>query len=56
MASGQLAVYEDIPKDLLELAGVDDAHVQARANRVIKEGGVDRLTHPVVAAERKREV
>jgi hypothetical protein len=40
----------------LELAGVDDAHVHARAGRVIQERGVHRLAHHVVAAEGEREV
>ena len=39
-----------------QLARVDDAHVQARANRVIEKCRVDRLADPVVAAERERKV
>ncbi len=39
-----------------ELAGVDDAHVHARADGVVQEHGVDRLAHRVVAAERERDV
>ena len=34
-----------------ELAGVDDAHRHAGADRVVQEHGVDRLAHRVVAAE-----
>src|SRR5690606_39223530 len=39
-----------------QLAGVDDAHVQAVFNRVIQEYRVDCLAHRVVATERKRHV
>ena len=39
-----------------ELAGVDDAHVQAGPDRVIQERRVHRLAHHVVAAERERDV
>src|SRR5207245_1163642 len=39
--AGQLAVYEEIPKDLLEL-------VEDGADRVIQEGGVHCLAHRVV--------
>ena len=37
-------------------AGVDDAHVHARLDRVVEEHGVDRLAHRVVAAEREAHV
>ena len=37
-------------------AGVDDAHVHARLDRVVQEHGVDRLAHRVVAAEREAHV
>ncbi len=39
-----------------ELAGVDDAHVEAGLDRVIEKRGVHRLADDVVAAEREREV
>ena len=34
-----------------ELARIDYTHVHARANRVVQEHRVDRLTHDVIAAE-----
>ena len=37
-------------------AGVDDAHVHARGDRVVQEHRVDRLAHRVVAAEAERHV
>ena len=40
----------------LEHTGVDDAHVQPGANRVVEERRVHRLAHAVVAAKRKRNV
>ena len=39
-----------------ERAGVDDAHVEARADGVEEEDGVDRLTDRVVAPEGERDV
>ena len=39
-----------------ELAGIHDAHGQTGADRVVKEHRVHRLAHPVVAAERERDV
>ena len=39
-----------------ELAGVDDAHVEPGADRVVEERRVHRLAHAVVAAEREAEV
>ena len=39
-----------------ELAGVDDAHVEAGANRVVEERRVHRLAQHVVAAEREAQV
>ncbi len=39
-----------------QLAGVDDAHVQAGADRVVQECGMDRLADRVVAAKRERNV
>ena len=39
-----------------ELAGVDDAHRHAGADRVVQEDRVDRLAHGLVAAERKADV
>ena len=50
---------EQLGRDVLvdhELAGVDDAHVEAGADRVVEEGRVHRLAHRVVAAEREAEV
>jgi hypothetical protein len=50
---------EQIRLDVLvhgELAGVDDAHVEARGDRVVEERRVHRLTNGVVAAEREAEV
>ena len=50
---------EQVLGDLLvdrELAGVDDPHVEAGADRVVEERRVHRLAHHVVAAEREREV
>ena len=50
---------EQLRRDVLvhdELAGVDDAHVEAGADRVEEERGVHRLAHGVVAAEREAEV
>ena len=39
-----------------QLAGVDDTHAQAVADRVQQEYRVDRLAHRIVAAERERHV
>ena len=39
-----------------ELAGVDDAHVEAGADRVVQEHRVHRFANDVVAAERERNV
>ena len=39
-----------------ELAGVDDAHVHAGVDRVVKKDRVDCLAHRVVAAEREGDV
>jgi hypothetical protein len=39
-----------------ELAGVDDAHVHARADGVVQEGRVHGLAHRVVPAEREGDV
>ena len=50
---------EQVLRDVLvdgELAGVDDAHVQAGVDGVVEERRVHRLAHHVVAAEREREV
>ena len=54
-----LDVLEQILRDVLvddELAGVDDAHVEAGLDRVVEERRVHRLAHDVVAAERERQV
>ena len=54
-----LDALEQVLGDLLvdlELAGVDDAHVQPGLDRVVEEGGVHRLADHVVAAERERDV
>ena len=51
--------FEQVLGDLfvdLELAGVDDPHVQAGADGVIEERGVHRLADRVVAAVRERHV
>ena len=40
----------------VELAGVDDAHVHARGDRVVEEHAVHRAAHRLVAAEREAEV
>ena len=37
-------------------AGVDDAHVHPRLDRVVEEHGVDGFAHRVVAAEREADV
>ena len=50
---------EQIGLDVLvhgELAGVDDSHVEACADRVVEERGVHRLADGVVSAEREGEV
>ena len=54
-----LDALEQVLGDLLvdlELAGVDDAHVQPGADGVIQERRVHRLADHVVAAERERDV
>ncbi len=54
-----LDVLEQLRGDVLvdrELARVDDPHVEAGVDRVVQEGGVHRLAHDLVAAEREREV
>src|SRR4029077_17911276 len=54
-----LDALEQCRRDVLvdgELAGVDDAHVEARAYRVIEEDRVHRLTHRVVATKGETEV
>ena len=54
-----LDVLEEIRRDVLvdgELAGVDDAHVEAGLDRVVEEDRVDRLADDLVAAEREGEV
>src|SRR3954454_2276309 len=51
--------FEQLRLDVLvhdELARVDDAHVEAGADRVVEEGRVHRLAHGVVAAEGEAEV
>ena len=60
------AVQHDVLDPLAELgldvvvdrqdAGVDDGHVEAGRDRVVEEDRVDRLAHPVVAAEGERDV
>ena len=50
---------QQVLRDLLvdrELAGVDDAHVEAGLDGVVEEGRVHRLAHRVVAAEGERDV
>ena len=54
-----LDVLEQVLGDLLvdlELAGVDDAHVEPGPDRVVEERGVHRLADHVVAAEGERDV
>ena len=54
-----LDALEQIRLDVLvdgELTGVDDAHVEARADRVVEERRVHRLADGVVSAERERQV
>ena len=54
-----LDALEQLGLDVLvdrELAGVDDAHVEPGADRVVEERGVHRLADDVVAAEREAEV
>ena len=54
-----LDAFEQIRLDVLvdrELTGVDDAHVEARADRVVEERRVHRLADGVVSAERERQV
>ena len=49
-----LDVLEQVLRDFLvdlELAGIDDAHVEPGVDRVVEERGVHRLAHRVVAAE-----
>src|ERR1700694_1380348 len=51
--------FEQVLRDVLindQLAGVDDAHVEARLDRVIQKCGVHGLAHPVVATEGERQV
>ena len=65
--AGVLAAVEDDVLDALaqlgvevvvdaDHAGVDDAHVHPRLDRVIEEHGVDGFAHRVVAAEREAHV
>jgi hypothetical protein len=65
--AGVLATIEDDVLDALaqlgvevvvdaDHAGVDDAHVHPRLDRVIEEHGVDGFAHRVVAAEREAHV
>ena len=54
-----LDALEQVGLDVLvhrELTGVDDAHVEAGADRVVEERGVHRLADGVVAAEREGQV
>ena len=54
-----LDALEQIRLDVLvdgELTGVDDAHVEARADRVVEERRVHRLADGVVSAKRERQV
>ncbi len=50
---------EQVLRDLFvdgELTGVDDRHVEARADRVVEERRVDRFAHHVVTAKREGEI
>ena len=52
-------VFQQLGRDVLvhdELSGVDNAHVHAGLDGVVEKGGVNRLPHHVVAAERERQV
>ena len=54
-----LDMLEQLARDVFvddQLPRVDDAHVEARLDRVIQEGRVDCLADDVVAAKRKRQV
>src|SRR5262249_2902392 len=54
-----LDALEELRLDVLvhdELARIDDAHVEAGADRVEEERGVHRLAHDVVPAEREAEI
>ena len=54
-----LDVLEQLRLDVLvdhQEAGVDDAHVEAGADRVVEERRVHRLAHVLVAAEGERQV
>ena len=54
-----LDVLEQIRRDVFvddQLAGVDDAHVEAGLDGVEEKRRVDRLAHDLVAAERERQV
>ena len=51
--------FQQVGRNVLvdrQLAGVDDAHVQPGADRVVQERRVHGLAHHVVAAERERQV
>lgn len=52
---GVAQFHRDLVVDL-QLAGVDDTHGQAVADRIQQEHRVNRLTHRVVATERERHV
>src|SRR5919197_1382185 len=50
---------QEILGDLLvdaELAGIDDAHVHARLNTMIKKGRMYSLAHDIIAAKREGDV
>ena len=54
-----LDALEQVGRDVAvehELAGIDDAHVEAGGDRVVEERRVHRFAHCVVAAERERQV
>ncbi len=63
---GRLAIEDDVLDPVAQFggdlvvdadhAGVDDAHRQARLDRVIEEDGMDGLARRIVAAERERDV
>jgi hypothetical protein len=52
-------VLQQVLRDVVvhtDLPGVDDAHVHARLDGVVEEGGVDGLAHGFVAAEAEAHV
>src|SRR5260370_16748740 len=51
--------FQQVPGDVLvdlQLGRIDDSHVEAGADGVIEEGGVDRLPPPLVPAQAHRDL